>query len=137
MLSTFIAIYTCFVRLLHHKFFIVHWLALSPIHPPSRWFQIFAGRKVDHKSTSDTCPFFGNSWVFFVHLRSKFVLLYRRPKRNILSRVFVDSQFLLMKQNLVDLGLYFHNTRIFCDNTSAINISKNSVLHSQTKHIWC
>ena len=40
-----------------------------------------------------------------------------------------------MKQNLVDFDLHFHDTKIFCDNTSAINISKNFVLHCRTKHI--
>ena len=42
------------------------------------------------------------------------------------------AQILWMKQNLVDFGLHFHNTRILCDNKSAINISKNLVLHSRT-----
>jgi hypothetical protein len=28
-----------------------------------------------------------------------------------------------------------HQYPIYCDNTSAINISKNSVMHSKTKHI--
>ena len=40
-----------------------------------------------------------------------------------------------MKQNLVDFALHFLNTKILYDNTSAINISKNSVLHSRTMHI--
>lgn len=32
-------------------------------------------------------------------------------------------------------GLEHSTMKIFCDNTSAISISKNSVQHSQTKHI--
>ena len=40
-----------------------------------------------------------------------------------------------MKQQLSDYGIVFDHIPIKCDNTSAINISKNSVLHSRTKHI--
>lgn len=40
-----------------------------------------------------------------------------------------------MKQTLSDFHLIFENTPIMCDNTSAINLSKNSILHSHTKHI--
>ena len=34
-----------------------------------------------------------------------------------------------------DSGVTMHNVPIFCDNTSAINITKNLVQHSRTKYI--
>ena len=34
-----------------------------------------------------------------------------------------------------DFGVTLHNIPIFCDNTSAINMTKNLVQHSRTKHI--
>ena len=41
-----------------------------------------------------------------------------------------------MKQTLEDIQVkYDEPVPIFCDNTSAINISKNLVMHSKTKHI--
>ena len=40
-----------------------------------------------------------------------------------------------MKQTLKDYDLLFNTTPIYCDNTSAINLSKNPVHHSRTKHI--
>ena len=40
-----------------------------------------------------------------------------------------------MKYTLEDYGLIFNKIPIMCDNTSAIMISKNPVLHSRTKHI--
>ena len=40
-----------------------------------------------------------------------------------------------MKQQLFDYGSVLDHIPIKCDNTSAINISKNPVLHSRTKHI--
>jgi hypothetical protein len=41
-----------------------------------------------------------------------------------------------MKQTLTDIQVEYDETiPIYCDNTSAINISKNPVMHSKTKHI--
>ena len=41
-----------------------------------------------------------------------------------------------MKQTLEDLLVKYEDpVVIHCDNTSAINISKNPVMHSKTKHI--
>ena len=45
------------------------------------------------------------------------------------------AQILWIKQQLSDFGVTLHNIPIFCDNTSAINIIKNPVQHSRTKHI--
>ena len=41
-----------------------------------------------------------------------------------------------MRQTLQDYGVQFDTTNILCDNTSAINLSKNSILRSRTKHIY-
>ena len=40
-----------------------------------------------------------------------------------------------MKQQLEDFGLYYEHIPIYCDNTSAISLSKNPIQHSRTKHI--
>ena len=45
------------------------------------------------------------------------------------------AQILWIKQQLSDFGVSLNNILIFCDNTSAINITKNPVQHSRTKHI--
>jgi hypothetical protein len=46
------------------------------------------------------------------------------------------TQVLWMKQNLTDIQVeYDEPIPIYCDNTSAINISKNLVMHSKTKNI--
>ena len=45
------------------------------------------------------------------------------------------SQVLWIAQQLRDLGINYRGTSIFCDNTSAISITKNHVQHSRTKHI--
>jgi hypothetical protein len=41
-----------------------------------------------------------------------------------------------MKQTLIDIQVeYDETTPIYCDNISAIHISKNPVMHYKTKHI--
>ena len=45
------------------------------------------------------------------------------------------SQLLWLKQQLEDYGIKLPQMEIKCDNMSAINVSKNLVHHSRTKHI--
>ena len=45
------------------------------------------------------------------------------------------SQVLWKKQQLIDYGINLDHILIKCDNTSAINLSKNPIQHSRTKHI--
>ena len=45
------------------------------------------------------------------------------------------SQLLWMKKLLGDYGLSHETMVVYCDNSSAIDISKNLVQHSKTKHI--
>ncbi|GJS77797.1 retrovirus-related pol polyprotein from transposon TNT 1-94 [Tanacetum coccineum] len=45
------------------------------------------------------------------------------------------AQVLWIKSQLADYDILYDKVPIFCDNTSAIAISNNPVLHSRTKHI--
>mgnify|MGYP003702830909 FL=1 len=45
------------------------------------------------------------------------------------------AQILWMKQQFEDFDLHYVHIPIKCDNTSAINLCKNPVQHSRTKHI--
>ncbi|GKE46967.1 retrovirus-related pol polyprotein from transposon TNT 1-94, partial [Tanacetum coccineum] len=45
------------------------------------------------------------------------------------------ASILWMKSQLSDYDIHYKMVTIFCDNTSAIAISNNPVLHSRTKHI--
>ena len=45
------------------------------------------------------------------------------------------SQLLWMKKVLTDYGISQDTIVVYCDNSSAIDIYKNSVQHSKTKHI--
>ena len=41
----------------------------------------------------------------------------------------------MVKKQLLDYGIKLDHISIKCDNTSAINLSKNLIHHSRTKHI--
>ena len=45
------------------------------------------------------------------------------------------AQLLWMKKLLHDYGITQDTICVFCDNTNAINLSKNPVQHSKSKHI--
>ncbi|KAK4546491.1 hypothetical protein RGQ29_032875 [Quercus rubra] len=45
------------------------------------------------------------------------------------------TQLLWMKKLLHDYGILQNTMCVFCDNTSAINLSKNPIQHSKSKHI--
>ncbi|XP_058008180.1 uncharacterized protein LOC131182852 [Hevea brasiliensis] len=45
------------------------------------------------------------------------------------------AQILWMKQQLEDFGIKVDHVPIRCDNTSAINLTKNPIQHSRSKHI--
>ena len=46
-----------------------------------------------------------------------------------------SSQVIWMQHQLLDYGLNFLNTAIFCDNDTTNQIVKNPMQHSKTKHI--
>ena len=45
------------------------------------------------------------------------------------------AQILWMKQTLIDYDITSTTSPIMCDNSSAINLSKNPIQYSRTKHI--
>ena len=45
------------------------------------------------------------------------------------------AHILWLKQQLADFGLQISKLPLMCDNTSAINLTKNQIQHSRTKHI--
>ena len=73
------------------------------------------------------------------------VVSWHSKKQNSISLSIVEAEYIVarscctqllwMKQMLKDYGFDLDTLTIFCDNTSAINISKNSVQHSRTKNI--
>ncbi|WRX26838.1 Reverse transcriptase [Theobroma cacao] len=94
----------------------------------------FASSKTDRKSTSGTCQFLGNMLVSWSSKKQNLVAL-STAKAEYVSLGNCYAQILWIKQQLKDYGMSMNNIPIYCDNKSVINISKNPVQHSRTKHI--
>jgi len=45
------------------------------------------------------------------------------------------AQTLCLRQQLNDFGILLNNIPLLCDNTNAINLTKNPIVHSRTKDI--
>ncbi|GKB29886.1 retrovirus-related pol polyprotein from transposon TNT 1-94 [Tanacetum coccineum] len=93
-----------------------------------------AGDYVDRKSTSGACTFMGcclTSWFS----KKQTALAISTTEVEYVSAGKACQQALWMKQALIDYGIRLDNISIMCDNKWAIDLSKNPVQHSRTKHI--
>ncbi|GJR97572.1 retrovirus-related pol polyprotein from transposon TNT 1-94 [Tanacetum coccineum] len=92
------------------------------------------GDYVDQKSTSGICTFMVcclTSWFS----KKQTALTISTTEAEYVSARKACQQALWMKQALVDYGIRLDDIPIMCDNKGAIDLSKNPVQHSQTKHI--
>ncbi|GJX45019.1 copia protein [Tanacetum coccineum] len=93
-----------------------------------------AGDYVDRKSTSGVCTFMGfclTSWFS----KNQTALAISTTEAEYVSAGKACQQALWMKQALVDYGVRLDDIPIMCDNKWAIDLSKNLVQYSRTKHI--
>ena len=94
----------------------------------------WAGNIDDRKSTSGGCFYVGNNLVSWSSKKQNSVSLSSSEAEYIAARS-ACTQLLWMKQILKDYEIEQGKMTLYCDNLSAINISKNPVQHSRTKHI--
>ncbi|GJY70583.1 retrovirus-related pol polyprotein from transposon TNT 1-94 [Tanacetum coccineum] len=89
---------------------------------------------VDRKSTSGICTFVGcclTSWFS----KKQTALAISTTEAEYVSAEKACQQALWMKQALIDYDVRLDDVPIMCDNKGAIDLSKNPVQHSRTKHI--
>jgi len=84
------------------------------------------------KSTSGTCHILGSSLVSWNCKKQAYVSLSTAEAEYIAARSCC-AQSLWMKQQREDFGVILNHIPLKCDNTSAINLTKNFVMHSRTK----
>ena len=94
----------------------------------------WAGNAEDRKSTSGGCFFLGNNLVSWFSKKQNSISL-STAEAEYIAAGSSCTQLIWMKQMLEDYGVTQGVLTLYCDNTSAINISKNPVQHSRTKHI--
>ena len=89
----------------------------------------YAGCKSNRKSTSGTCHFLGHSLISWFSKKQNTVSL-STTEAEYISAALACSQVIYMKQTLKDYSLNISKSPIYCDNTSAINLSKNTTQHA-------
>nr|GEV70929.1 copia protein [Tanacetum cinerariifolium] len=89
---------------------------------------------VDRKSTSGVCAFMGcclTPWS----AKKQTALAISMTEAEYVFAGKACQQALWMKQALIDYGIRLDDILIICDNKCAIDLSKNPIQHSRTKHI--
>ncbi|CAJ2651723.1 unnamed protein product [Trifolium pratense] len=94
----------------------------------------YAGDKLERKSTSGACQFLGEALVSWCCRKQNTIAL-STTEAEYVSAANCCSQVIWIKNQLEDFSLRYTNIKILCDNTSAINLSKNPIQHSRSKHI--
>ena len=88
----------------------------------------------DRRSTSGGCFFLGNNMVSW-HSKKQNCVSLSTAEAEYIALGSCCTQLLWMRQMLVDYGYVSDPMLVHCDNMSAINLTKNPVQHSRTKHV--
>ena len=94
----------------------------------------WAGNIDDRKSTSGGCFYFGNNLVSWFSKKQNCISL-STAEAEYVAAGSGCTQLIWMKQMLTDYNVKQEILTLFCDNKSAIDLAKNPVQHSRTKHI--
>ncbi|KAK6143122.1 hypothetical protein DH2020_023470 [Rehmannia glutinosa] len=94
----------------------------------------YVGCRVDMKSTSGTCQMLGNRLFSWFNKKQNSIAT-STTEVEYIAACSCCAQVLWMRQQLGDYNIEEREILIMCDNTSAIAITQNLVLHSRTKHI--
>ncbi|KAL4030898.1 hypothetical protein IC575_009152 [Cucumis melo] len=94
----------------------------------------WAGSADDRKSTSGGCFFLGNNLISWLSKKQNCVSL-STAKAEYIAAGSGCTQLIWMKNMLLEYGFDQDTMTLYFDNMSAIDISKNPVQHSLTKHI--
>ena len=94
----------------------------------------WASNTDDRKSTTGGCFYVGANLVAWMSKKKNSMSL-STAEAEYIAAGSCCSQLLWMKKVLTDYEISQDTMIVYCDNSSAIDISKNHVQHSKTKHI--
>ncbi|WJX88387.1 hypothetical protein P8452_70484 [Trifolium repens] len=94
----------------------------------------YAGDKIERKSTNGNCQFIGENLISWASKRQTTIAL-STAEAEYISAAKCCTQLLWMKYQLEDYNIAENGIPLYCDNTAAIHLSKNPILHSRAKHI--
>ncbi|KAK2369536.1 putative mitochondrial protein [Trifolium repens] len=94
----------------------------------------YAGDKIERKSTSGNCQFIGENLISWASKRQTTIAL-STAEAEYISAAKCCTQLLWMKYQLEDYNIAESSIPLYCDNTAAIHLSKNPILHCRAKHI--
>ncbi|GKD83645.1 retrovirus-related pol polyprotein from transposon TNT 1-94 [Tanacetum coccineum] len=94
----------------------------------------YAGCNLDRKSTSGGCQILGGKLVCWSAKKQSYVEMTLAEAEYVVAAKCC-AHVLWIKSQLADYDVLYDKVPLFCDNTSAIAISNNLVLHSRTKYI--
>jgi len=99
-----------------------------------------AGQPVDSTKyrgligSSGTCHLLGSSLISWNSKKQACVAL-STTEVEYIAAGHGCAQIIWLKHQLLDYGVRLSKVPLYCDNTSAINLTKNPIQHSKTKHI--
>nr|GEU50052.1 retrovirus-related Pol polyprotein from transposon TNT 1-94 [Tanacetum cinerariifolium] len=93
----------------------------------------YARCNLDRKSTSGGSQILGENLVCWSAKKQSFMAMSSAEAEYVAAGCC--AQVLRIKSQLVDYDVLYDKVPVFCNNTHAISISNNLVLHSRTKHI--
>jgi len=94
----------------------------------------YAGDRIERKSTSGNCQFLGDNLISWASKRQATIAL-STVEAEYISAASCCTQLLWMEHQLEDYQITENCIPVYCDNTAAICLSKNPILHSRAKHI--
>jgi len=89
---------------------------------------------LDRKNTSGTCHLLGSSLISWNSKKHACVAL-STTEAEYIGVGHSCAQSIWLKHQLMDYGVKLEKVPLYCDNTSAINLTKNPIQHSITKQI--
>ncbi|GKA35682.1 hypothetical protein Tco_0722173 [Tanacetum coccineum] len=115
--------------------------SLGPWYPKCSGFDLkgysdsdYASCNMDRKSTSSACQLLGGKLVCWRAKKYQSVAM-SSAKAEYVAATGCCANILWMKSQLTDYDIIYEKVPIFCDNTSAIAISNNPVMHLRTRHV--